>query len=165
MRVDPAPTFHSGFLPSMHLELNFAAACELVLIDASTTKRWPMENWPALVALQRGNLPGALQIEQQIETVENWLMPVLKHIPAAARDGALHFHPVDPLLHWAGSDAALNGASIEQIEACFNHVADIASGQPPRADAPPLDAMSVARLIVLREVLHHGGFRRVMGAP
>lgn len=149
----------------MHLQLNFAAAAELVLIDAGTEQRWPMHNWSSLVALQRGDVPSALQIEQQIEAVENWLMPVLKHIPAVACDAALHLQPGETLPHWAGTEAALNGASIEQIEARFNRVADIASGQPPRADAPPLDAVSVARLIVLREVLHHGGFRRVTGAP
>ena len=53
------------------------------------------------------------------------------------------------------------GVSIESVESLFNQLADYAAGSPVawrHAASPGRVALS---LVVLREVMHHGGFRSV----
>ncbi len=105
--------------------------------------------------LLAGEPPTPLQIEHAIERVEDAVMGARTHLGAGARlatrDAALH-----ALARHAGVDAG-GWLGIDAVEALFNRLAARAAGRPAAQDALPVDAPSAARLLILRELLHHGG--------
>ncbi len=100
-----------------------------------------------------GDPPTPLQIEHAIESVEDVVMNVRAHLGAAARlatrDAALH-----ALARHA--DAAGGWLGIDAVEQLFSRLAARAAGRPAAQDALPVDGASAARLVILRELLHHG---------
>lgn len=116
------------------------------------------EDWQKVVALQRNSMPTALQIEAQIETIENWLMPHLQSLTPAMRSLPLEVEAPSLRAALGANGMQPHVLGIDEIERVFNRVADIASGQPAQAGDPPLGAGAVAGLVLWREVMHHGGF-------
>lgn len=54
---------------------------------------------------------------------------------------------------------------IESVEYLFNRLADVASGSPVGLQGVPVTATFVMGLVVLREVMHHGGYPSVVMLP
>ena len=100
-----------------------------------------------------GDPPTPLQIEHAIESVEDVVMNVRAHLGAVARlatrDAALH-----ALARHA--DAAGGWLGIDAVEQLFSRLAARAAGRPAAQDALLVDGASAARLVILRELLHHG---------
>ena len=103
--------------------------------------------------------PRALAIEQAIERIEDAVMPARARLPEAFRlqtddallwamvsDGGAEPPKAEPI--WLSTDA---------IEQLFNRLVARAEGRPASQDALPVDPASAARLIALREMLHHWG--------
>ena len=67
----------------------------------------------------------------------------------ATRDAALH-----ALARHA--NAAGGWLGIDAVEQLFSRLAARAAGRPAAQDALPVDGASAARLVILRELLHHG---------
>ena len=100
-------------------------------------------------------MPGAsgrlseLDIEAAIERSEDWLMPSSKRLQGLdlrVRDatGRVRAALGDP-----------SSLTPEQVEQAFNRAFDaVAHGRP-------IDPSSVANVVLLRELVHHGGLARV----
>lgn len=119
--------------------------------------------------------PRPLEIEQAIEMVEEAVMPARVRLPASIR-----LTSADQLLCGLASDESLGGAkaareqsftptqrpisaedstwlSIDAIEALFNRLVARSEGRPEAQDRLPVDGEHAARLIMVRELLHHWG--------
>lgn len=105
--------------------------------------------------------PSALEIEQAIEAVEDAVMPARAQLPAAfqlqtddarlramvAADGAPASPAEAPV--WLGTEA---------VEQLFSRLVARAQGRPAAQDPQlPVDGASAARLVAVREMLHHWG--------
>lgn len=122
--------------------------------------RLPLLQMASLQALFATTPPGSGAIEQAIDMIEDALESHLKQLPASPRELASD----DPqLLQLLGQLHPQQAGSVTtaQVEQAFNLLADIANGAPAAHSLLPLDAGNVSRLLVLREVLHHGGFAAV----
>ena len=112
--------------------------------------------------IRNGIGPGYLTeviVENAIAQIEDFIMPILRGLPANERleiDGTGFEEVVDLL-----SDNNQAVISIESVEDLFNQLANHASGSTV-AWRQHVPASQVAlSLIVLREVMHHGGFSSV----
>ena len=108
--------------------------------------------------LEAGRLDAAA-LERAIAEVEDLIMPVIRSLPRTAELGVSGSELAEVLaLLPAGAGG---GVSIESVESLFNQLADYAAGSPVawrHAASPGRVALG---LVVLREVMHHGGFRSV----
>ena len=105
------------------------------------------------------------QLELAIAQVEDLIMPMLRTMPPAATLELLGTELAAVVGLLAQADGGGTGAvRIEAVEHLFNQLADHAAGSAV-AWRHPVPAASVALgLLVLREVMHHGGFGAV-GRP
>lgn len=109
--------------------------------------------------------PFPLEIEHAIEVVEEAIMPAAAHLPEqyqlfsndpllrslAAEAGQLELRPlggIDALTAWLG---------IEAVEQLFNRLVARSEGRPESQDGLAVDGPSAARLVIVREILHHWG--------
>ena len=108
--------------------------------------------------------PRPLQVEQAIEAVEDAVMPARAQLPATFRlqtgDAllrALAAHAAQPAVPHAGTDAAPEPQwlSIDAVEHLFTRLAARVEGRPASQDDLPVDGPSAARLVIVREMLHH----------
>ena len=118
----------------------------------------------ALAHALRGEPPTPLAIERAIEVVEDALMPVAAQVRGAhvlhVRDATLH-----ALARHAGVAPSGAGAitlGVDEVEALFNRLAARAAGRAQSQDGLPVDGVSAATLIVVREAMHHWGVGRVV---
>ena len=100
--------------------------------------------------------PSPLEIERAIERVEDAVMPARARLPAALRlqtsDARLR-----ALVGAAGAaraDAPV-WLDIDTVEQLFNRLVARAQGRPASQDPLPVDGPSAARLVIVRELLHH----------
>lgn len=108
-----------------------------------------------------------MTVETLIAMVEDLVMSPLRDLPATeslllAGDELAQVQGLLP-----STDKNQAGISIETVEVLFNQLADRAAGSPS-AWVHSTDAGTVVLgLVVLREVMHHGGFRmaRVATGP
>ena len=108
--------------------------------------------------LAQGRLTEA-SLENTIAHVEDLIMPILRALPASAQlkvSGA-ELERAFQLLPVADGDAA----STETLEGLFNELADYAGGSPVAWRHSSLPDDVALGVVVLREVMHHGGFRSV----
>jgi hypothetical protein len=113
-------------------------------------------------ALGQGNL-NEQRLEVAIAQVEGLIMPVLRSFPAMTKleiDGA-ELSAVFRLLSVNVGEAI----PVESVERLFNQLADHVTGSPVawRQSLSP-EQVAVA-LVVLREVMHHGGYSSVSLFP
>ena len=96
--------------------------------------------------------PSPLQIEQAIEWVEDAVMPARARLPATLR-----VQTGDALLRAMASapDGEALWLPADAVEQLFNRLAARAEGRPAAQDSLPVDGASAARLVILRELLHH----------
>ncbi|MEN3112643.1 hypothetical protein ACFONG_18390 [Uliginosibacterium paludis] len=98
--------------------------------------------------------PTPVELENAIQDVEDALTPAWKHVRAYA---------LETTDRWPGALAAFAGQSgpeidRETVEACFNRLAALSEGRPLAQDPLPEDPLFAARLLVLRELMHHLDF-------
>lgn len=102
--------------------------------------------------------PRPLDIEQAIELIEDAVMPARAQLPE------VFTLQTDDALLWAMATGDAESPqtepiwlSVDAIEQLFNRLVARAEGRPAAQDALPVDPASAARLIALREMLHHWG--------
>ena len=99
--------------------------------------------------------PTETELEAAIEAVEDIVMPLAREI---ARGTALH--TADPqarsVADWLARPA---GAvlTLDDVEASFRAMADIAVGQPPSVSRLPAEPGLCAWVLIVRELMHHLG--------
>ncbi len=113
----------------------------------------------------RHSPPKSLEIEEAIELVEEAVMPVRAQLPGDFQlicadsllrvlCGQVHFaqdsgpNVSNATNHWLGIDA---------VEHLFNRLVARAEGRPASQDALNVEGVSAARLVIVREILHHWG--------
>lgn len=108
--------------------------------------------------------PTAAELETVIEVIEDRIMPALRSLPAATvlEAAAGDLGELAHALPGLGDGGTIG---IDAIESLFNRLADVASGSPLAASGLPADACFALRLVLLRELMHHGGFRRMVLLP
>lgn len=106
--------------------------------------------------------PTAAELESAIQQIEDDLMPVLRSFPDHGQlvTSAPEYWEVVTVAGLGGSpEVNLETATVEML---FNRLADVAYGMPAARLGIPTDRSFAAILLLLREVLHHGGFRSVL---
>lgn len=103
--------------------------------------------------------PTRATIERAIDHVEDLLMPLLRRLPATPRLAVDGDELLAVLRLVAADDRAVT--SVEAVERLFNELADHAGGSPVAWRHAALPAQIALGLVVLREAMHHGGFREV----
>ena len=100
--------------------------------------------------------PSPLEIERAIERVEDAVMPARARLPAALRlqtsDARLRAMVGAAGAARADAPVWLDSDTVEQI---FNRLVARAQGRPASQDPLPVDGPSAARLVIVRELLHH----------
>jgi len=101
------------------------------------------------------------ELESAISDIEDHLMPALRQLPPHRRlvTSEPEVHRIAKLLR--SSDPLTARLELAEIEQLFNRLADVAHGMPATALGIPADRSFAATLLILREVLHHGGFASV----
>ena len=100
--------------------------------------------------------PSPLEIERAIERVEDAVMPARARLPAALRlqtDDA-RLRALVGAASAARADAPV-WLDIDTVEQIFNRLVARAQGRPASQDPLPVDGPSAARLVIVRELLHH----------
>lgn len=106
--------------------------------------------------------PTAAELESAIQQIEDDLMPVLRSLPDHGHlvTSAPEYWEIVTVAGLGGSpEVDLDTATVEGL---FNRLADVAYGMPAARLGIPTDRSFAAILLLLREVLHHGGFRSVL---
>ena len=112
--------------------------------------------------LLRHEPPRPLEIEQAIERVEDAVMPARARLPEAFRlqteDALLRALFADGAPGASAAEEAPRWLGTEAVEQRFNRLVARAEGRPAAQDPHlPVDGPSAARLLILREMLHHWG--------
>lgn len=106
--------------------------------------------------------PTASELESATQQIEDDLMPVLRSLPDHGQlvTSAPEYWEVVTVAGLGGSrEVDLDTATVEGL---FNRLADVAYGMPSARLGIPTHESFAAILLLLREVLHHGGFRSVL---
>jgi len=130
-------------------------------------------DWRHLATLEAGSLRSILQhlrhepakedeLEAAIAGIEDDLIPAIRSLPER-RVLVTSAPEVREIVRVAGlggsSEANLDIATVERL---FNRMADVAYGTPAARLGIPSGRAFAASLLILREVLHHGGFGSIM---
>lgn len=111
----------------------------------------------------RHSPPTPLELEHAIAAVEEEVMP----LHALVREGSLLYTPDEAMTKIAATNmtASANGAaaplSVEDVEQLFSRLAAVSAGSPASQARLPLDASFYARVLILREFMHHLGFTSI----
>ena len=100
--------------------------------------------------------PSPLEIERAIERVEDAVMPARARLPAALRlqTSDARLRAMVGAAGAARADASV-WLGIDTVEQLFNRLVARAQGRPASQDPLPVDGPSAARLVIVRELLHH----------
>jgi len=108
--------------------------------------------------LEQGSLTEA-RLESAISQIEDLIIPIIRSLPKSKELKASGFELAKVINSMSATEGV--AVSIESVESLFNQLADYAGGSPvawSRASSPTQIALG---LVVLREVMQHGGFRSV----
>lgn len=102
----------------------------------------------------------APELEAAIAEVEDLIMPVIRTLPYGY------------ILEVAGRElceaaealpsSGVKPVPIEDVERLFNRLANVATGSPVGSQGVPVTTSFALGLVVLREVMHHGGYHSVL---
>lgn len=106
----------------------------------------------------RHDPPSPLEMELAIAAVEEEVIPLHAMVP---QDSALYV----PAAALAGINTAGTLLVIDLLENLFNRLAAVSAGRPATQETAPLDGAFYARVLILREFMHHLGFTAVTGYP
>ena len=101
--------------------------------------------------------PSPLEIERAIERVEDAVMPARARLPAALRlqTGDARLRALVGAAAGAARADAPVWLDVDAVEQLFNRLVARAQGRPTSQDPLPVDGPSAARLVIVRELLHH----------
>lgn len=125
--------------------------------DSVVNLALPIAPAPLAREVLRHSPPTPLEIEQAIEWVEDAVMPARARLPEVFELQIQDAH-LRELVGSAGADPSTGGVarlSIQDVENLFSRLVALSEGRPATQDGLPSDGASAARLIILREVLHH----------
>ncbi len=105
--------------------------------------------------------PTAIELEALIDLVENELMPILGSLPEPRKLAAYRFEVNSIISSTDTKQPIPNELDIDTVERLFNRLARVANGAPAKHEGVPEDRGFAVRLVWLRELMHHGGFRTV----
>lgn len=128
--------------------------------DDEDTRQFPIGTLARIRDVMHPGHVTASGMESAIAEIEDLIMPVLRNVGPAP-----HLRVSGPELERVmgilGSEDKGEGVPISAVESLFNRVADIASGAPVGQWQVATDPDFALGLILLREVMHHGGFAAV----
>lgn len=106
--------------------------------------------------------PTPVELERAIDVVEDALMATgLRHVPGG--DLAMSDRLLHTLIGRAPGDTR---ATLAEVEGLFQRLAAVSLGSPGRITDPVFTRRTAAALLILREVMHHLGYRAVwVGMP
>jgi len=114
----------------------------------------------------RQDPPSPLALENAIEAVEDLVMPLLKQLPSVHATRQLHTR--DP---WARVLVSLLDASpdreclsTDDVETVFGQLVAVSQGRPVASSGLPAGSAFVAYVLILREFMHHLGFKDIVVA-
>lgn len=160
----PDMTSQSGIGPTTQLRI----CGDRVLLDVAGSMASPDSATLDAGSLQRILVhlrhapPRAGELESAIQQIEDDLMPVLRSLPAHGQlvTSAPEYWEVVTVAGLGGSpEVDLDTATVERL---FNRLADVAYGMPAARLGLPTGRSFAAILLLLREILHHGGFGSVL---
>lgn len=101
--------------------------------------------------------PRPVELENAIQDIEDALLPA---------DGRFASHTLTSDEAWLGELASLAGAAPgalgrDAVESLFGRLAALSEGRPLSQDGMPVEPLFAARLLILRELMHHLDFRMV----
>ena len=104
--------------------------------------------------------PTPVELERAIDVIEDALMATgLAHLPRG------ELATSDPLLHTLIGRSGSTHAALAEVEALFQRLAAVSLGSPGRLTDPVFSRRAAAALLILRECMHHLGYRAVWIAP
>jgi len=105
----------------------------------------------------------AAELEAVIAEVEDLIMPVIRTLPSG---GVLEVEGRELCeVAEALPSLGVEPAPIEAVEHLFSRLANVATGSPAGSQGVPVTASFALGLVVLREVMHHGGYHSVLRLP
>ena len=146
--------------PVVHLKVDgddvrFAVASKIIHAGSLRKVRDALKHEP----------PRAEELEAAIDIIEEFIMPVVRELPAGGQLVSSSEAMLDVVRAIGGSAreirhsrASGNPVSVEEVEALFNRLADVATGMPAETLGVPVSRSFATHLLLLREVMHHGGF-------
>lgn len=154
------------------------AVVVLQLTDAAATLAFGTSAQPTLVSMPSLGLRAlsnqffpdgrldAQSIELAIERVEDTVMPWHAKLPQPSRLFAQD-EAITQWAHWAGMphSSAPWLLETEAVEELFSRWTALAQGRPASQDPLPTRGVFSAALLVLRECLHHLGFKGITVLP
>ena len=128
-------------------------------VDSVVNLALPIAPAPLAREVLRHTPPTPLEIEQAIELVEDAVMPARARLPEVF-ELQIQDAPLRELVGSAGADPSTGGVarlSIQDVENLFSRLVALSEGRPATQDALPTDGPYAARLVIVREILHHWG--------
>ena len=104
----------------------------------------------------------APELEAAIAEVEDLIMPVIRTLPAGGvleAEGRELSEVAETL-----PSSGMEQVPLEDVEHLFNRLANVAMGSPAGSQGVPVTTSFALGLVVLREVMHHGGYQSVLRA-
>ena len=112
------------------------------------------------------NPPTPGEVENAIAIVEDEVMPLHKLLDPTSilysSDKRIHQIATQTISSEQKNRVILSRSDMENI---FNRLAAIISGRPASTDTLPTDNSFAATLLILREVMHHLGFKEIVIKP
>lgn len=107
--------------------------------------------------LFRGDLPTGLELEEAIAVVEDQVMPAVRQL-----SGVTELVTTDPGLRDLAAAASVGVDEVlplERVEWLFDELSRAALGSPAASLPFAPTRAAAATLLILRELMHHGGIR------
>lgn len=141
-----------------------------LFLDATPIRLQPPHGAPVTLPLSLEQLlaaglrhfpPAEVALEQAIALTEDALMPRIPALRAAPPDVLQLADPsLQALPALLGRSAPVT-LQLDDVEQAFNRLADVAAGLPARSLGVPEQPRFVAALLVVRELMHHVGWRQL----
>jgi hypothetical protein len=146
-------------LPTLRLEL--ASSEGLVkVVEAGATRELRFATGSVAVARRfRSDPPSESDLESAIEVVEEAVMSLVRKLPSGASlvcGDAL----TDEVAALSAGDRLVTEVSIDAVETLFDQLARAAQ-RGSWAGTTRVDATLAAAVLILREFMHHGGFKSI----
>jgi len=109
----------------------------------------------------RQDPPSPAELETAIMVVEDEVMPVAKKLVAGSSLFISDTGMADIASAATGSGEAAGTLDLEAVERAFNRLVDLSLGRPRSQDKLPTDGPFAARLLILREFMHHLRFDQI----
>lgn len=141
--------------------LHIGSQQTLVMISESSVLTLPLGANKTAADYFSHSIPKADEMENAIMAVEDRIMAIRAQIPANGR-----LLTVDEEIHHiallAGvADQQVISLSLDAMERTFDRLAAVMLGRPAAREGIPEDASFAARLLILREFMHHLAFAEI----